>query len=478
MKTRMERYKELREKMSQEVSDTVKNNDLSEYANRLNKIDDEHFENMEVNSDSNYKPSRAKDVELNMYETFENEYLKDFLDEVKTYNIEKGNRHVSDTEQNILEEINAAKNNDVKSLFKVASENSIHKPIGYDDLDFFNDDTPENMNDTHLETLNNDDFEADRLTKDVIKKQKTFEPRLSPFGFGAVNYDQPLLDDESNEVAESLVSDQEPVVDIDSIPTFNVDDVQDKLAEVVKEVSEDTSVDTDALIESLRKANFIIDETGALRVMNGQKAVEKKEDFLDTSQLKTFDYDLEHENKAETEAIFKNVDQEFIDDLKLQQPKAKKEDTEQFDFNDNFDPFWVDYLQKMNELESNIDSVYEGQPSVSTLSDKKPSSDPTPLDGKRDITQEFLELTREIERENLESIDLSGSNVVVSDDIYPGPTLVSNDKDLELEKPSDLSTVITGKEVKKNRAVNALLTVALAGIILGAAVAIKYFLLK
>lgn len=106
MKTRMERYKEYRDSISNNIDENIETKDLSSFANRLNKIDNEKFKSMETPEKEEYVPERVKDVELDMYETFENEYLKDFLDEVKSYNIEKGHRAVEDTEQNILHELN------------------------------------------------------------------------------------------------------------------------------------------------------------------------------------------------------------------------------------------------------------------------------------------------------------------------------------------------------------------------------------
>src|SRR5690554_3530871 len=103
MKSRVERYKSLHEKIDQSVDEKVTSSGLSEFANRLNEIDDQ-FEPMHVKD--KVPPKRAKETELEIFETFENEYLKDFLDEVKAYNVEKGYRDTSNTHQNILKELN------------------------------------------------------------------------------------------------------------------------------------------------------------------------------------------------------------------------------------------------------------------------------------------------------------------------------------------------------------------------------------
>lgn len=103
MKSRVARNKELHEKINRSVDDTVETEALSRFANRLNEIDDD-FKPMHVQSRTT--PKRAKETELEIFDTFENEYLKDFLDEVKAYNVEKGYRDNSNTDQNILKDIN------------------------------------------------------------------------------------------------------------------------------------------------------------------------------------------------------------------------------------------------------------------------------------------------------------------------------------------------------------------------------------
>lgn len=103
MKSRVERYKALHEKMDHSIDEKVETPELSQFANRLNEIDD-HFEPMDIQAKA--APKRAKETELEIFDTFENEYLRDFLDEVKAYNVEKGYRDASNTHQNILKELN------------------------------------------------------------------------------------------------------------------------------------------------------------------------------------------------------------------------------------------------------------------------------------------------------------------------------------------------------------------------------------
>lgn len=109
MKSRVARNRDLYERLNQTVDEKIENNDLSSFANRLNSLDTQ-FEKMDVEENLNYLPSHARSQEEPIFETFENEYLKDFLDEVKEYNVQKGYRSHSDTTSNILNEITDVKN--------------------------------------------------------------------------------------------------------------------------------------------------------------------------------------------------------------------------------------------------------------------------------------------------------------------------------------------------------------------------------
>ena len=353
----MERYKELREKLSSEVDHGIQNHQLSSYANRLNKIDQDNFEDMIQDTDPNYEPTRAKEVDLKKYETFENEYLKDFLDEVKSYNIEKGHRRVDDTEQNILEEIQA-------QGLEPTPFDTTNEPIGFDDLV---------------------KIEEDAIDFDAAIQEASLE--------------QDLLN-EINEVNESEI------------------------------------MDTDALINSLQSENFAKDE-------------------VETETVKT-------ETPQEKENIFKTLEQDFV------------EPTEETPSETDYDPFWNDYLQKMNELEDESNHIYTGPKDDLNFPAKRTKAEPAEIE-ERDITQEFLALTREIEKENLQSIDLAATAEVDQDEI------IDVEHEEPVQKATEDNTVIGDfdrKELRKSRFVNGILTIALAGIILGVAILIKHFVLK
>lgn len=390
MKTRMERYKELRERLSSEVDQNIANHDLSRYANRLNKIDEDHFEDMNQHSDPNYEPSRAKDVDLKKYETFENEYLKDFLDEVKSYNIEKGHRYVDDTEQNILEEIQAQSKDNIPLGTKEA-------PIGYEELDLL-------------------------AKEEDAKKEEQNE---------SVSSDHQVLEETIKELKEE---------------DFEMEDLE-------LDTVDETPIDTDALINSLQEGNFVS---------------EKDEEDADEdifANLKTFDLDEKQEHQKKTEAILK----ESSDDeaLKLQELEEKVDESDE-----SYDPFWEDYIQKMNELEDKEEDPYTANRDSLNFPENrvKKFEVEEPQEEERDITQEFLALTREIEKDDLKS----SAEEEVSE-IPENEVVESND---HLNDEESETAVVVGSDTNKNRFVNAILTVALAGIILGIAVAVKYFFLN
>ncbi|AMC93349.1 hypothetical protein AOC36_04965 [Erysipelothrix larvae] len=107
MKSRVQKNHELYETLASSTEEKVESSDLSRYANQLNDIDS-RFERMNIMGNVSHDPSHARDDVTdnesltNVYDTFENEYLKDFLEEVKEYNVKKGYRTSDDTQTNIL----------------------------------------------------------------------------------------------------------------------------------------------------------------------------------------------------------------------------------------------------------------------------------------------------------------------------------------------------------------------------------------
>ena len=118
MKTRVSRNKELHQTIATDTESTVESSDLSHFANRLNEIDDQFSRmNVEKKEDRILEHARQTDVNLEdtldqsvdvndtQFDTFESAYLKDFLAEVKDYNVKKGYRDIDNTSSNIMKEL-------------------------------------------------------------------------------------------------------------------------------------------------------------------------------------------------------------------------------------------------------------------------------------------------------------------------------------------------------------------------------------
>ena len=128
MKSRVSKYADLHQKIASDTESTVENSDLSHFANRLNEIDDQ-FERVNTGSHDSVEPHRARTQELKSIEkkdplvdTFETDYLKGFLDEVKEYNVKKGYRDISDTQANILDDLRSELQKDKSSQALVPDE--------------------------------------------------------------------------------------------------------------------------------------------------------------------------------------------------------------------------------------------------------------------------------------------------------------------------------------------------------------------
>lgn len=109
MKSRVKKNADIHQKIASDTESTVENSDLSHFANRLSEIDDQ-FERVHTSKQADMSPSRARKLDQEetdginpMVDTFETHYLDDFLEEVKEYNVKKGYRDISNTQENVLD---------------------------------------------------------------------------------------------------------------------------------------------------------------------------------------------------------------------------------------------------------------------------------------------------------------------------------------------------------------------------------------
>ena len=120
--SRTAKYEELRNKLQNDSEPTITSKELSEYANRLNRIDANNFESMNnisvehdpihqrrevtFNSDFASKPLNKPEE---FTTKFNNEYMDEYINEVKQYNFDKGLLVSDNTQQNILRELKGEK---------------------------------------------------------------------------------------------------------------------------------------------------------------------------------------------------------------------------------------------------------------------------------------------------------------------------------------------------------------------------------
>lgn len=110
--SRVKKYEELRKSIEMDTSiDT--STDAKANTEALKSFDSSIFKRAQIKEEGAAK--RAKEEEksepvqqMDVNDTFTNEYLDDFMKEVREYNIRKGNRESEDTEVDILYQLNAA----------------------------------------------------------------------------------------------------------------------------------------------------------------------------------------------------------------------------------------------------------------------------------------------------------------------------------------------------------------------------------
>lgn len=112
--SRVKKYEDLRKQIEDNSlgAETLPQEKLQDYAQRLNEIDPSIFKKVNISDEEPYRPERERDVRVRVEQEstvgeFRNEYLDDFINEVREYNIKKGNRESEDTQIDILNQLNA-----------------------------------------------------------------------------------------------------------------------------------------------------------------------------------------------------------------------------------------------------------------------------------------------------------------------------------------------------------------------------------
>jgi hypothetical protein len=129
--SRTKKYQELRDRLQHDTTtDSFSTNDLSRFEKRLNEIDAQNFSYEENKSQESYNAGHARNLDVQPAKeseplhrkqaqpdfntsyysnendaTFDNDYLNQYIREVKQYNIDQGNAASENTSLNILKQI-------------------------------------------------------------------------------------------------------------------------------------------------------------------------------------------------------------------------------------------------------------------------------------------------------------------------------------------------------------------------------------
>ncbi len=134
--SRTKKYEELRQQIQNDREGDVRSEALSPYANRLSRLDS-NFRPMETTSSRSHNPMHIKkEVRFDSFAshdssdvpTFNNQYINEFIEEVKNYNIKKGYRNFEETSSNVLAEA-TGKGNYRESMNRFRNEKVFLTPV-------------------------------------------------------------------------------------------------------------------------------------------------------------------------------------------------------------------------------------------------------------------------------------------------------------------------------------------------------------
>lgn len=210
MKSRVNKYQDLHEQIALDSESNIENSDLSHFANRLNQIDDQ-FDKMDVVAREDREPTHARQIEEvqeehsvieeaktePQFDTFESAYLKDFLDEVKEYNVRKGYRDLENTDANILSELNKS--------------SEIAKPFNDDEMT-----TVLHAIDPELSTMDADVFIEDEIEEEEVNLDEL--PNLDEtIVFKSVEQSNADTFDEEDELEKTIATAVQEMVDDEDV---------------------------------------------------------------------------------------------------------------------------------------------------------------------------------------------------------------------------------------------------------------------
>lgn len=154
--TRMIKHAKLREMIAQDQEEVNYHDALAPFARKLSAIDEKYDVKDKVQS-MDYIPNHAKEKayqELFLDDSedlISNDFLEQFIEEVKNYNLKAGTRHSSETTENVLHTFKQSPTSDEQSkqenAIKEDFRKSIHETFDTNKHTF---DTKEDENEDHL----------------------------------------------------------------------------------------------------------------------------------------------------------------------------------------------------------------------------------------------------------------------------------------------------------------------------------------
>lgn len=231
--SRTKKYQALRESLQNDAESQVVSKDLSSFQDRLNRLDVMHFDTAHNSEDHDPVHARRnsyfeevvlpteetpvvieeKEIEKTTQYTFNNEYLDEYINEVKRYNKDKGLLKKEDTAMNILEGLKNPEENE-------------------------NNDTPEYNYTDEMEATIPFVFNREKTVSEVSEEVKNLVSDVEEIK--VVEVEEPVKSSMAKAVEAELEREKEPV----------------KQPEPVKTVVEDDEVDDDD--DSMSTANKIL----------------------------------------------------------------------------------------------------------------------------------------------------------------------------------------------------------------------------
>ncbi|MEI3117012.1 MAG: hypothetical protein V8S30_03025 [Merdibacter sp.] len=281
--SRVEKYKDLRDSIDQQSSPAGKPSiEPVELQKRLQQLKQkglhEAVTEENENKHSRIPPRISKEIDVNRScdsgrETFHNEYLDDFLNEVKEYNLEKGNRLSDNTQIDILMQLNPEHRRERTQYYDEISKDDFEVKEREDDEDV-----------SYTQSLSNEELQAevDRLFLDADGEP---EPETKPACEEVIETAPPLI--RINPVTPPLKKEESQPVDEENSET-ELSDEDTPTDEIEKtRIIENPCADIEndsTQIESFSEEDKETEETAQIQMPKDIQKIEAKEHAAKTSK--------------------------------------------------------------------------------------------------------------------------------------------------------------------------------------------------